>query len=62
MYGKSAYEIGEILYNSRRTIEVHLQSIRIKLGCNKMSGAIKRAEKMGLIYGGQVYTNSVYLS
>ncbi len=62
IYGKNAYETGLILGKSHRTIENHLHSVRIKLGCNKISGTIKRAEKIGLIYGGQVYTSSVYIS
>lgn len=48
--GKSQPDIGVILTISTRTVEVHLRSVREKLGALSTPQAVARAIGMGLIY------------
>lgn len=47
--GKSADEISMILGSSKRTVETHLDHVKQKLGCGKMSRAIKLVLDSGLL-------------
>lgn len=46
--GKSADEIGLILGCSKRTVEVHISSMKTKFNCNKTASLIYTATKLGL--------------
>lgn len=54
--GKTAEETALILDNSRRTIESHLAALRTKFGYSRTSMAILKAEELGFIHHGQVFT------
>lgn len=47
--GKSAVEISLIVNCSKRTVEIHLESVKQKLGLSKISQVIKLASDSGLI-------------
>ena len=47
--GKSQQDIGDILSISHRTVEVHIRSVREKLGALTTPQAVGRAVRMGLI-------------
>lgn len=50
-HGKTAEETSIILNKSARTIESHLSSVKSKFNVNKLSVAIQKAEKFGIIKG-----------
>ncbi len=47
--GKTAKEIAIILFISKRTVEKHLESIRIKFNCESKSQVISKAIEMGFV-------------
>ena len=47
LLGKTAREIGDTLFVSRRTVETHMENIKNKLGCNKKSEVIINLFKQG---------------
>jgi len=47
--GKSAAETGLILNRSKRTIETHINNMKIKLNCHKISSLIYTATAHGLV-------------
>jgi DNA-binding CsgD family transcriptional regulator len=47
--GYSATEIANILHVSKRTIENHIQAIKVKLGCNKKSELIDNIISLGYL-------------
>lgn len=47
--GKTAKQIGDILCISKRTVEVHLENIKIKFGCKSKSEVIGKAIEAGFI-------------
>lgn len=55
--GKNAEEIALILTTAKRTIELHLEKIRIKLDCPKITQAIKVVIDNGLISAYQTLIN-----
>lgn len=48
--GKTAKEIAEIIYLSKRTVEKHIDNIRLKLHCNTKSEIIAKAIDAGFVY------------
>lgn len=51
--GKTALEAGKILYISSRTVEKHLDNIRLKLNCHKKSAIIEILLKNGFSFYGK---------
>lgn len=47
--GKSAEEISMILGTAKRTIEIHLNNAKEKLGCCKITQLIQKAKALGLV-------------
>jgi LuxR family quorum-sensing system transcriptional regulator SolR len=48
--GKTAYEIGQILSISERTVNFHVNNVLLKLGATNKVQAVVKAIAMGLIY------------
>lgn len=48
--GKTAKAIADILHISRRTVETHLDQIKIKFNCHKKSELIEKAVHLGFNY------------
>lgn len=48
--GKTAWEIGQLLDVSPRTVEFHLQTVIRTLGCSNKLAAVVEAMRRGLIY------------
>lgn len=48
-YGKSTKEVAIELNISHRTVEAHLNSVKIKIGCNKIAHIIYLLAKKSLI-------------
>jgi DNA-binding CsgD family transcriptional regulator len=49
MRGKSAREIADIMFLSRRTIESHLSNIKIKLNCRNKSELLEKVFESGIL-------------
>jgi LuxR family transcriptional regulator, quorum-sensing system regulator BjaR1 len=48
-HGKSAWEIGEILHITKRTVDEHVQAVVRKLGATNRTNAVAIALRDGLI-------------
>jgi DNA-binding NarL/FixJ family response regulator len=47
--GQTNREIARVLYLSPRTVDTHVQNIRMKLGCRSRADAARRATELGLV-------------
>jgi DNA-binding NarL/FixJ family response regulator len=50
--GRTSREIGEALFISPRTVEMHVQSILGKLDCRSRAEATRKASELGLLQSG----------
>ena len=49
--GQTNREIARELFLSPRTVDTHVQNIRMKLGCRSRADAARRATELGLVVG-----------
>ena len=47
--GQTNREIARELFLSPRTVDTHVQNIRMKLGCRSRADAARRATELGLV-------------